>query len=106
MQEKIQFNFKFENPHETSQRRKAVCMREMSTELHPICPLETAQAAAQQRAALHLRLVRQVLHLGLGSPHTLEDHQVRAVPSGGGHHGREVTLPSATERSKLFEFEI
>lgn len=62
MQEEVQLDLESQDSPQTALRPKAVRLRPLSRQVHSVRPLEAAQEAAHERAALHLPGLRQEVH--------------------------------------------
>ncbi len=71
--QEVQLNLEPEDPPATALGLQAVQVRQVQGLLHPVRPPQVASPPSQQRAALYLLGLRQVLHQRFRTSHTLED---------------------------------
>ena len=73
MRQKVQLNVQPEDPPSPALRFEALQVRQVQGLLHSVRPPEAAPPASQQREALHLFRMRQVVHQRVRTSNPLEN---------------------------------
>lgn len=84
LQEEVQLDLEPEDAPETAFRSKAVRLRPVPGEVHPVRAPEAAQEVTHEREAVHLPGLRQEVHKRERAEDPLEDDQLQAEQ----HRGR------------------
>ena len=98
LRQTLQLHLKPEDPHAPPLGVQAVQVRTVRRAIHPACPPQAPQAAALERAPLHVQGLRQVVHQRLWTQDPLEDDGVQALAGGDGDHGGEVAVHDGVGR--------